>query len=166
MLVGHEAWPRLWELLELHVPTTHVIILHGYTADADTIVDILKRYPNCYVSLSGLVSHRKQTTLAPIIFDLPLSRLLLASWAPEHAPSQCIPASRVSGHRNVVVCYPWHLVWTASVVSSIKGITIDQVMQAAAENAVRALQPTFQHPHLNRRDLHRPAHSQVPCHRR
>lgn len=80
-----------------------------------------------YVSFSGILTFRRSDELRDIARDIPLDRLLVETDAPYLAP----PPHR--GRRNE----PAYVVETATVLASVKGISVEALAKATTDNFYR-----------------------------
>ena len=80
-----------------------------------------------YISLGGAVTFKNAKRSAEVAKDIPLDRLLLETDAPYMAP---VP---FRGKR----CDSSMIKYTAEKIAEIRGITVEELLNAAAENACR-----------------------------
>lgn len=100
-------------------------VLHCFTGTEGEAEEVIKR--DWYLSLSGIVTFKKSDTLRAVAKNVPLDRLLIETDTPYLAPQ-----SR-RGHTNE----PAFLPETAAVIAACRGISVEEVAQATAENASR-----------------------------
>ena len=91
----------------------------------------LARVPAFQV-FDGAVTFTKAHAAHELAFDVPLSRLLLASSAPRHLPTQV--AGSAGGRRRV--CHPGHIFYTAERLVEVKrgNVALQEVIEASRAN--------------------------------
>jgi TatD DNase family protein len=99
------------------------LILHCFTGTLEEAKQVLKR--GYYLSLSGIVTFKKSLELKEVAKITPLNQLLIETDAPYLAPN-----SR-RGKRNE----PSYIKETAEHIASLKGIPVEELIQATATNA-------------------------------
>lgn len=100
-------------------------VLHCFTGTLAEARQVIER--DWYLSLSGIVTFKKSEELREVAKIVPLDRLLIETDTPYLAPQ-----SR-RGKQNE----PAFLPETAACIASARGISVEQVAQATAENAKR-----------------------------
>ena len=98
-------------------------ILHCFTGSVQEAEEVLKR--GWYLSLSGIVTFKKSESLRKIAKMVPLSQLLIETDTPYLAPESH------RGQPNE----PSFLPETAQCIASAKGVSLEEVSSATAENA-------------------------------
>ncbi len=98
-------------------------VLHCFTGTVAEAEEVLKR--GWYLSLSGIVTFKKSVNLREVAQRVPLDQLLIETDTPYLAPQS------KRGHPNE----PSYLVETASFIAGLKGIALDELVQATAGNA-------------------------------
>lgn len=100
-------------------------LLHCFTGTLEEAHQVLQR--GWYLSLSGIVTFKKSTALQEVAKEIPLNRLLIETDAPYLAPQ------RHRGEQNE----PAFLKETAQCIAQLKGISIEELAHATAQNATQ-----------------------------
>ena len=111
-------------------------------------MNAISQFPHdAFISVSGAVMHSKNTQLLEVAFDVPLNRLVLASGAPGKMPTQLVGRQRLMGgstkkpnNKIREWSHPASLVFAGEKIAQVKalqGVTVEQVVFAASENAKR-----------------------------
>lgn len=100
-------------------------VLHCFTGTEAEAEEVLKR--GWYLSLSGIVTFKKSTTLKEVAKLVPLEQLLIETDTPYLAPQS------YRGKVNE----PAYIMETAAVIADIKGVPVEKVAQATCLNACR-----------------------------
>lgn len=98
-------------------------VLHCFTGTVADAEQVLNR--DWYLSISGIVTFKKSSELREVAKLVPLDRLLIETDAPYLAPQSH------RGKRNE----PAFLAETAAVIASVKGISLEKLVQATNQNA-------------------------------
>lgn len=129
-----EAFSDFFEILDAEYQTHGKHgpgVLHCFTGTPKEAEEVLKR--GWFLSLSGIVTFKKNEELRQIAKTTPLNQLLIETDAPYLAPQ---------AHRGKVN-EPAFLVETAKVIAEVKGISLEELVEATCENAKRLfLQPS------------------------
>lgn len=118
-----EAFRDLFEIVDGEYPEKAPAVLHCFTGTVEEAEEVLER--GWHLSLSGIVTFKKSEVLREVAKRVPLEKLLIETDTPYLAPQ-----SR-RGERNE----PAYLVETAACIAQAKGISIEEVAMATAENA-------------------------------
>ena len=100
-------------------------IVHCFSGSVEMCREVVKL--GMYISLGGAVTFKNAKRSAVVAKDIPLDRLLLETDAPYMAP---VP---FRGKR----CDSSMIKYTAEKIAEIRGITVEELLNAAAENACR-----------------------------
>jgi len=100
-------------------------VLHCFTGTLSEAEEVLKR--DWYLSLSGIVTFKRSEELREVAKQVPLDRLLIETDTPYLAPQS------KRGKRNE----PSYLPDTASLIASLKGVPVEQLVEATTQNAYR-----------------------------
>lgn len=100
-------------------------VLHCFTGTVREAEQVIAR--GWFLSLSGIATYKKSEELRQVAREVPLDRLLIETDTPYLAPQ------RHRGKTNE----PAFLPNTAEVIAEVKGIPLDDVARATAENAKR-----------------------------
>ena len=100
-------------------------IMHSFSGDAATAARCVEL--GMHISLSGMLTYKKNDALRGVAADIPLERLLVETDAPYLAP---IP---FRGKRNE----PAHVRHTAECLAEVKGIAVEELAEATTANALR-----------------------------
>lgn len=103
-------------------------VIHCFTGDVNEARGYLRL--GFHISLSGIVTYKKTEKLQDAVADIPLSRLLLETDSPYLAP---VP---LRGKTNE----PAFMRHTALKVAEIKGVSLDELMDASVRNTARVFQ--------------------------
>lgn len=101
-------------------------VMHSFCGDAATAKECLEL--GLYISISGMVTYKKNDSLRAVVADVPLDRLLVETDAPYLSP---VPKR---GKRNE----PANVVHTAECIALARGIPLEELAAATTRNA-RAL---------------------------
>jgi len=118
-----EAFKDLFEIVDLEYPKQAQAVLHCFTGDLNEAEEVLRR--GWYLSLSGIVTFKKSEYLREVAKMVPLSQLLIETDTPYLAPQS------QRGKMNE----PSFLPEVARCIASVKGIEVEEVARATAENA-------------------------------
>jgi Tat protein secretion system quality control protein TatD with DNase activity len=80
-----QAW-----LAECCIPEEYKLYFASWSGTSVSATKLLKRYKNCMLGLNGSLLFRANEHLREVAFDLPLTRLVLESDAPNNAPSESV----------------------------------------------------------------------------
>jgi TatD DNase family protein len=119
-----EAWDDTMALLNEHPATG---IMHCFTGNMEQAEQALAL--GFYLSFGGVVTFPKATELHEVARTAPLDRILLETDAPYLAP---VPQR---GKRNE----PAFIVHTARRLAELRGVAVEEVVRATAENFHRVL---------------------------
>lgn len=100
-------------------------LLHCFTGTIDEAQEVVSR--GWYLSLSGIVTFKKSEALREVAKMVPLNQLLIETDAPYLAPQS------KRGLQNE----PAFIVETAKVIAQTRGIAVEELIKATAENAQR-----------------------------
>lgn len=123
---NRDADADLAAILDEHHASLPGGVMHCFGSDA-AFAERCLGWKNFYVSFAGNVTFPKAQPLRDAAAVVPLDRLLVETDAPYLAPQP------VRGKR----CEPAHVAHTAAALAAVKGVTVDQMNQATAENAAR-----------------------------
>jgi TatD DNase family protein len=116
---ARNAWPDLFDVLEAEgVPERTV--LHCFTGGPDDVERCLRA--GMYVSFSGIVTFKNASEVRDAAARCPLDRLLVETDSPFLAP---VPHR---GRPNE----PAYLPFVGEAIASVKGCTVDEVMERSA----------------------------------
>lgn len=115
------------QILQTCVPQDWKIHLHCYTGSSEFATRFRKEFPNLFIGMTAVVTFAKATNIHELAFDVPLDKLLLETDAPYFVPSQV--ADRRNKWSN-----PGMAIFTAQRIAEIKGIALDEVLEAARKN--------------------------------
>ena len=117
-----EAHADTWELLKAHRPRG---VVHCFSGSVEMARDILSL--GMVIGLGGAVTFKNAKTPVEVAKYVPLDRILLETDCPYMTP---VP---YRGQR----CDSSHIAVTAERIAEIKGITVEQLLNAAEQNARR-----------------------------
>lgn len=117
-----EAFQDLVAMADRHCPG-HPAVLHCFTGTLEEAQLCLDR--GWFISISGIVTFKKSTTLRKIVEELPIDRLLIETDAPYLAPES------KRGRRNE----PGYIGEVAACIAACKNISLDLVATQTAQNA-------------------------------
>lgn len=100
-------------------------VLHCFTGTVAEAAQVIER--GWYLSLSGIVTFKKSEELRQVAKMVPLEQLLIETDTPYLAPQ------KYRGKQNE----PSYLPETASLIASVRGISVDEVASMTAANARR-----------------------------
>lgn len=100
-------------------------VLHCFTGTLDEARQVIER--DWYLSISGIATFKKSVELREVAKMVPLDRLLIETDAPYLAPQS---------HRGKAN-EPAYIVETASVLASVRGISLAEFAAVTSENARR-----------------------------
>jgi TatD DNase family protein len=120
-----EAFADLFAIADLEYPKKGPAVLHCFTGDCSEAEQVLER--GWYLSLSGIVTFKKSTSLKEVAKMVPLSQLLIETDTPYLAPQS------QRGKMNE----PSFLPEIAQVIAELKGCSVKEVVQATSQNAKR-----------------------------
>ena len=115
-----EAHADTWDRLKAHRPRG---VVHCFSGSVEMARDILSL--GMYVGLGGAVTFKNAKTPVEVAAYLPLDRLLLETDCPYMTP---VP---YRGQR----CDSSHIAVTARRIAEIKGISVEELLTAAEQNA-------------------------------
>jgi TatD DNase family protein len=121
-LVIH-SWDAESECFEMVKGVTVDVVFHCFSGTRELAQDIIRQ--GFYISVSTMVLFSKN--IRKIARDMPLDRLLLETDSPFLSPN------KEQDPRN----YPWNIKLSAEKIATIKGITKNEVLEKAKENAVK-----------------------------
>ncbi len=116
-----EAFDDLFEMADSMYQSKRAI-LHCFTGNMKEAEGVLKR--GWLLSISGIVTFKRSTELREIVKEVPLDQLLIETDAPYLAPQS---------HRGKLN-EPSYISETAQCIADEKGIPIEQVAKATAQN--------------------------------
>lgn len=102
-------------------------VFHSYSGSVEMAKEIIKL--GGYIGVSGVLTFKNARKLPEVVLEIPLDRLLIETDAPYMAP---VP---YRGKRN----RSDYLLGVAERISEIKGISVDEVLQATGDNLKRLL---------------------------
>lgn len=102
-------------------------VFHSYSGSVEMAKEIVKL--GGYIGVSGVLTFKNARKLPEVVQEIPLDRILLETDAPYMAP---VP---YRGKRN----RSDYLMGVAERISEIKGISVEEVLQATADNLKRLL---------------------------
>lgn len=102
-------------------------VFHSYSGSVEMAKEIVKL--GGYIGVSGVLTFKNARKLPEVVQEIPLDRILLETDAPYMAP---VP---YRGKRN----RSDYLMGVAEKISEIKGISVEEVLQATADNLKRLL---------------------------
>lgn len=117
-------------LKKVNLPKNHPIHLHCFTGKWETCQQWIEAYPELKVGFTPIISKINLTFLHDVVKKLPLDKILLETDAPYFLPRQA-PMSQCG------FSHPGFVIHTAAQVAKFKGISIESVIQATTENAVK-----------------------------
>lgn len=100
-------------------------VLHCFSSKRVLAEDALAM--GFYISVSGIITFKRSEELRAIVRDVPMDRLLLETDAPFLAPEP---------YRGKT-CEPAHLVRTAEVLATLKGVSMETLAAQTTENFFR-----------------------------
>lgn len=103
-------------------------VLHCFTGTQSDAAELIAR--GWYISISGIVTYKKSELLRSVAQSIPLDRLFIETDTPYLAPQS---------HRGKVN-EPAFIHETASMIASVREISIEEVAQASADNVKRLFQ--------------------------
>jgi TatD DNase family protein len=119
-----DAFKDLFELADSHYKGKPAV-LHCFTGTLDEAKGCLER--GWMVSISGIVTFKRSELLRQVAAYVPLDRLFIETDTPYLAPES------KRGKRNE----PSYIEETAQAIAAVKGISLEEVAEASAENAAR-----------------------------
>ncbi|KAF3362651.1 putative deoxyribonuclease YabD [Chlamydiales bacterium STE3] len=117
-----EAFNDFFEIIDAEYQSADGI-LHCFTGTMEEAKQVIKR--DWYLSLSGIVTFKKSVALQEVAKWVPLEKLLIETDTPYLAPQG------KRGRLNE----PANLPEIAQFIAHLKGISVDEVAQATAQNA-------------------------------
>ena len=123
---NRDADDDLAAILDEHHASLSGGVMHCFGSDA-AFAERCLAWDNFYISFAGNVTFPKAQPLRDAAAVVPLERLLVETDAPYLAPQP------VRGKR----CEPAHVAYTAAALADVKGVSVEQMNQATAENAAR-----------------------------
>lgn len=123
-----EAFKDFFEILdqEYIVDGQHAPgVLHCFTGTVEEAKEVVKR--GWYLSMSGIATFKKSEALRDAAKIVPLNQLLIETDTPYLAPQS------KRGKQNE----PSYLVETASVIASVKGISLEELAHQTVQNTRR-----------------------------
>lgn len=117
-----DAFKDLFELADLHFKGKRAV-LHCFTGTTEEAKGCLER--GWMISMSGIVTFKKSELLRAVAAYVPLDRLFIETDTPYLAPES------KRGRSNE----PSYIDETAKRIAQIKGVPLEDVAQATAENA-------------------------------
>lgn len=100
-------------------------VIHCYSYSPEIAEEFLKM--GYYIGIGGAVTFQNSKKIKETVSRMPLDRLLLETDAPYMPPEQCRRQRNDSGK----------LVFVAEAVAALRGITAQEVVEAARQNAER-----------------------------
>lgn len=107
------------------------LYLHSWTAEPEIAIALLRHFPNAILGFTGSATFAKSLSTHELIFDCPLDRLVLGSCSPFSHPNVTPPPK--PGQQ----CHPGLLPHIAVKIAELKGIDIEDVLEAAWANSVK-----------------------------
>lgn len=117
-----EAHEDTLRFLQEYRPTG---VVHCFSGSVEMAREIVKL--GLYIGIGGVVTFKNARKTVEVAAEIPLDRLLLETDAPYLAP---VP---LRGHR----CDSAMIRYTAEVIASLRGITVEQLLDITAENTRR-----------------------------
>lgn len=118
-----EAFADLFAMTDALYPKGAPAILHCFTGTMEEAMGVWER--GWYLSLSGIVTFKNSQALREVAREAPLSQLLIETDAPFLAPQS------KRGKQNE----PAFLPEVASCIAAVKGVRVEEVARATADNA-------------------------------
>jgi len=101
-------------------------IMHSYSGSWESAREYIKR--GWYISFSGSVTFKNATHLLDTVKNAPIDRILIETDCPYLTP---VPHRGKLNHSG-------YMIHTAEKIAEIRGITLDEVIEATTANAKRA----------------------------
>ena len=100
-------------------------VFHSYSGSAEMARDLVRR--GWYISFSGTVTFKNAPRVREAAAAVPLDRILLETDAPYLAP---VPYRGRQNHSGLMR-------HTAAAIAEVKGVSLDEIVRATRENALR-----------------------------
>ena len=118
-----DAFADFFQIIDEEYPVNKKGVLHCFTGTLEEAKEVVKR--DWYLSLSGIVTFKRSEELREVAKIVPLDQLLIETDTPYLAPQ-----SR-RGKQNE----PSYLPETAKLIADVKGISLEELAKATANNA-------------------------------
>ncbi|CAG8570818.1 12964_t:CDS:1 [Acaulospora colombiana] len=129
-----EAESDTWEILIKHIPQDWKIHVHCFTDSPQFAKRLLNHFSNLYIGITGVVTFGSARNTQEVVRSVvPLNRILLETDAPYMVPAKLNKNKRTA--EKVNVCHSGMIPFVAQRISELMGKGINEVMQAARENA-------------------------------
>ncbi len=115
------------EIMTKNIPKAHPIHLHCFTGSPEMALALLEAFPNLCIGFTGCITFQSAEDLRAVVKQIPLDRILLETDSPYMAP---LP---FRGH----VCHPGMIPLVGNQVATIKGVTLEEVLDQTRKNAKR-----------------------------
>ncbi|KAG9292033.1 hypothetical protein G9A89_017932 [Geosiphon pyriformis] len=128
-----EAEQDTYDLLTTYVPYNWHIHVHCFTDSPEFARNLCDYFTNLYIGITGVITFgTAKNTQAVITEVVPMNRFLLETDAPYMVPAKLNKRRRT--HDKISVSHSGMIPFVAEKIAELKGIEIDQVMNAAREN--------------------------------
>mmetsp|Transcript_74891 Transcript_74891/g.193291 ORF Transcript_74891/g.193291 Transcript_74891/m.193291 type:complete len:118 (-) Transcript_74891:15-368(-) len=107
-----------------HLPPSHPVHVHCFTASLAMAQELLARYSRLWLGFTGVVTFKSAGDVREVLAHAPLERILLETDGPFMAP---VP------HRGRVA-HPGHVAHIAEAVAKVKGVPVEDVLRACRES--------------------------------
>lgn len=126
-----DAFADLFSIADDFYPKKSPAILHCFTGTSEEAMEAIQR--GWFLSFSGIVTFKKSDPLREVVKKVPLSQLLIETDAPYLAPQS------QRGKPNE----PSFLPETAECIAKVKGVTVEEIATATADNAKKLFPDLF-----------------------
>jgi len=126
-----EAHDEIMQILQKEAPFACAGVMHCFSGDWQLATRVLDL--GFLISIPGIVTFPKASTLQKVARKIPLEKLILETDAPFLTPDP------YRGRTNM----PEYMLYTAQKIADLRGITIEEVARVTTENACKLfnLQP-------------------------
>jgi len=101
-------------------------VMHSFAGHEELAKECLAM--GLYISFSGILTYKKNEALRQVASEIPMERLLLETDCPYLSPEPV---------RSARPNEPALMLYTAEVLASAQGVTLEQLSQATTENALK-----------------------------
>lgn len=120
-----EAHDEIMHILQKEVPFASAGVMHCFSGDWQLATRVLDL--GFLISIPGVVTFNKASTLQEVARKIPLDKLILETDAPFLTPDP------YRGRTNI----PEYVLYTAQKVADLRGISVEEVVRVTTENACR-----------------------------
>jgi len=120
-----EAHDEIMQILQREAPFTSAGVMHCFSGDwrlATRVLDL-----GFFISIPGVVTFNKASTLQKVARKVPLDKLILETDAPFLTPDP------YRGRPNL----PEYVLYTAQKIADLRGMTVEEIIRITTENACK-----------------------------